>query len=301
MDAMPPLPPVPVLAAPWIRIAAPPELERWAKPGVQPVDFTIFPAADGVWQLIACVRGTAQPGGNRLLYRWESPSLTAADWRPMGIFAEADPAFGHQPGLLQAPFCVIAGGQWHLFCNSAGAHCLTSRDGRTFSWAANAAGSRTFFPMGRDVMILDHRDRDGLWYAFYTEYRPELDARRKHHTVSYRTARTLDGAWSERVDYGVLTPLPPVGDGYPFCEAESPFVLRRGDWYYRWEQMDVFISRSLIDWSAASRHELVPGGRRSFLAPEIISDGDARIIAAYSYEPGYSGIYLAPLAWREQP
>jgi hypothetical protein len=282
----------------WWRIAAPPQLERWAKPGVQAVDFTIFQAADGTWQLFSCIRGTAAPGKGRLLYRWQAKHLEDADWAPCGIFREADPALGQQEGLLQAPYCLRDGSRWLLFCNSAGARCLESKDGIAFSWAENAAGESKFFDMGRDLMILDQRDVDGRWYALYTDIVPGKYPERQNHTVSFRSAATLDGVWSAKTDIGVLTPSF-AGDGYPFCEAESPFVVHRGGWYYRWEQMDVFASRSLSDWTGARRTELVPGpgGRRSFLAPEIVEHDGASYIGAYSYDHGRSGIYLARLAW----
>jgi hypothetical protein len=93
----------------------------------------------------------------------------------------------------------------------------------------------------------------------------------------------------------VLTPVAP-GDGYVFAEAESPFIVRRGEWYYRWEHLDVHASRSLTDWSAAKRTELIPGGRRNYLAPEIVEHGGASYLAAYK-DHGKGGIWMAKLAW----
>jgi hypothetical protein len=145
-------------------------------------------------------------------------------------------------------------------------------------------------------MILDQRDVDGRWCAIYTDVVPGRYPERKNHTVSLRSATALDGRWSEKIDLGVLTP-PVAGDGYPFAEAESHFIVRRGGWYYRWEQMDVFASPSLTDWSGARRCELVPGDRRAYLAPEVVEHAGATYLAAYSYDHGRSGIYLARLAW----
>lgn len=299
LNAANPAAPMPRLDGDWIRIAAPPELERHAKPGVQAVDFTIYQAGDGTWQLVSCIRGTAAPGGKRLLYRWESPSLTAADWTAKGIFAESDTALGQAEGMLQAPHCIREGDTWWMFCNTkGGAFCLTSSNGKDFTWAVNAAGKHVFFGMSRDVMLFDHRPVDGLWYAFYTDVMPGKYAQRKNHTVSYRTAKTLDGIWSEKVDYGVLTADADIDPKYAFADAESPFIVKRGEWYYRWEQMDVYASRSLTDWSAAERTQLVPRRRHAYLAPEIVEHDGVTYIAAYG-DYGKTGIFLARLAWPE--
>lgn len=289
-------PATPRLAGDWIRLAAPPSLERHHKAGIETVDFCIWQAGDGTWQLVSCLRGTAAPGSGRLLYRWESPSLTNPDWEPKGIFRESDPALGMAEGKLQAPHCIREGDTWWMFCNSKGAHALTSSDGKTFAWAKNQAGSMKFFDMGRDVMLFDHRAVDGKWYAVYTDVKPGQYAQRKNHTVSFRSSATLDGAWGKSVDIGVLTADADLDPRYAFADAESPFIVLRDGWYFRWEQMDVFASRSLTDWKDAKRFELVPGKRHAYLAPEIVEDGGKTWIAAYKGF-GKQGIWLAPLSW----
>jgi len=64
-------PEVPVLDGSWWRIAAPPKLEQYGTGKEQSVDFTLFRAKDGTWQLISCIRNTSHPGAGRLLHRWE--------------------------------------------------------------------------------------------------------------------------------------------------------------------------------------------------------------------------------------
>ncbi|MBN8526558.1 MAG: hypothetical protein J0M02_14590 [Planctomycetes bacterium] len=285
---------VPRLAGPWRHLVSPPALERHASPRAQAVDFTLLQADDARWHLVACVRGTSAPGSGRLTYRWSSDDLIGAPWTAMGIFRESDPTMGHEPHHLQAPFCVSDGGRWWMFCNSRGAHCLTGANGIDFAWTRNRAGSWTFFDMGRDLQILDNRQVDGLWYAYYTDP-GAADPLRHQHTVSCRTCPTLDGVWSPPVDVGVLggAPRDPL---YDFCEAESPFVIRRDGWYYRFQHLDVFASRSPTDWTGAVCTVLAPG-RRRLLAPEIVVDGERTWIAAYGYDDGLNGIYIAPLAW----
>jgi len=60
-------------------------------PKQQPVDFGIWQAADGSWQLWSCIRATSTPGKTRLFYRWQGKNLTDKDWTPMGIAMLADP------------------------------------------------------------------------------------------------------------------------------------------------------------------------------------------------------------------
>ena len=82
---------VPTLVGqPW-RIAGNPNLGELTSPKQQPVDFALWQAADGHWQLWSCIRGTAEKGRTRLFYRWESPAsdLNARNWTPKGIAMRA--------------------------------------------------------------------------------------------------------------------------------------------------------------------------------------------------------------------
>lgn len=274
-------------------------MERWGTPKAEPVDFTIFQAKDGRWQLIACVRHTSHPGKGRLLYRWSSDQLSAPGWRAEGIFLESSPERGNSEGLLQAPHAIWEGGRCHLFYNSTGAQLLTSADGLAFAPYRTPAGSHTLFAMGRDVMIFDDRARSGRWIAYYTASSPGLNPRTRDHTVAARTAPDLLGPWSrEEIDLGTLSE-PPAG--YLFVYAESPFVLYRDGWYYRWEQMYVYASRDPLRWAGPAVACLIPQDPLRYLAPEIVSVGGRDYIAAYGWRgDNPRGIFLAPLEWVER-
>src|SRR5689334_9093894 len=70
-----PVPRIPVLTGkPW-PIAGDPDLGALTDPRQQPVDFAIWRAADGAWQLWSCIRGTKCGGKTRLFYRWEARQL----------------------------------------------------------------------------------------------------------------------------------------------------------------------------------------------------------------------------------
>jgi hypothetical protein len=88
----------------WWQIAGQPDLGELTGEAQEPVDFAVWQAADGTWQLWSCIRKTREAGKTRLLYRWEGARLTDKNWKPMGIAMRADPQFGETPGGLQAPY-----------------------------------------------------------------------------------------------------------------------------------------------------------------------------------------------------
>ena len=125
---------VPAVDGAWWRVAGNPDLGPLAHPRQQPVDFGIWQAADGTWQLWSCIRFTRAPGKTRLFHRWQGDRLTDGDWRPMGIAMQADPRVGETAGGLQAPFVLEAGGTYHMFYGDWEHVCLAlSVDGKAFT------------------------------------------------------------------------------------------------------------------------------------------------------------------------
>ncbi|MBD3243452.1 MAG: hypothetical protein GF331_22875 [Chitinivibrionales bacterium] len=263
-------------------------------------DFTIFQAADGTWQLIACIRGTTYPGSTRFLYRWEAASLSRGMFVPKGIFwtsgtsGEPD-ALGRTLGVntpytaqgrLQAPHCVKENGKYYLFHNNAGAFCLISDDGKNWTQHVAHDGDAKFFDMGRDVMIFDNREADGKWIAYYT------DPSTNPQSVAAKTASSLDGPWSSstvRNVYDGHSHLP--SPSYPNEWAESPFVVKQGDDYFLFAQRYVFHSRDPYRFDSPPITCLDDGRE---WAPEIIQDDAGNWYIAY-YQ--IFGIYLARLEW----
>jgi len=283
----------PSLAGPWIQLAGRPELEKWASPEAEPVDFTVYQADNGRWQLIACVRKTTQPGSGRLLYRWSSEELTKEGWKPEGIFLSSKPEWDHAEGRLQAPFHVKDAGQHYLFYNSRGGHLMKGADGIHF----DPVGTKAIFPMGRDVCILDDRERSGQWIAYYTSPEAGINPATNNHTIRARTAPRLEGPWSEEAIE--VPPLIPPPDGYKFVYAESPLVVMRGGYYYRFEQLYVYRSADPLKWEGPPIANLAPTDPLKRLAPEVVTDEQGQ-----DYLLGYQwrgkdprGVYLAPLKW----
>src|SRR5437764_224342 len=115
------------------QIAASPDLGNLGSPNQQVVDFGIWQAADGTWQLWSCIRSTRVPSEGRLFYRWQSDKLTDKNWTPMGIAMMADPNFGETEGGVQAPFVLKEGSDYYMFYGDwEHISMAKSKDGKTF-------------------------------------------------------------------------------------------------------------------------------------------------------------------------
>ncbi len=101
----------PRIAGEWWTVAGDPNLGELTNPKQQVVDFGIWQAADGSWQIWSCIRGTKEPGKTRLFHRWEGAKLTDRDWKPMGIALQADPALGRNTGRVAGTLCPPPRGQ----------------------------------------------------------------------------------------------------------------------------------------------------------------------------------------------
>ncbi len=283
---------VPRLDGSWIQLLGRPQLEKWHSPEAEPVDFAIFRADDGSWQLISCIRKTTHPGSGRLLYRWSSPELNREGWKPEGIFLSSRSEWNHAEGRLQAPFHVKDEGMHYLFYNSRGCHLMTSKKGIVFE----PYGSQAIFPMGRDVCILDDRERSGKWIAYYTSPEKGINPATGDHTIRARTASRLEGPWSDTAFE--TPPITPPPDGYKFVFAESPLVVKRGEYYYRFEQLSVYCSDDPLNWEDPPVANLAPGDPLKRLAPEIATFNGRDYLLAYQWRGNDTrGIYMVPLKW----
>lgn len=218
---------VPTLVGKWWTIATDPDLGPLTTAKQQPVDFGIWQAADGTWQLWSCIRGTKEPGKSRLFYRWESRELTATNWSPKGIALRADPALGETQGGLQAPYVLRHEGKFWMFYGDWANICLaTSQDGKNFTRYSNPHGKPQIFDAtstdqdrnGRDPMVL----RSGpQFYCYYTAHPAN-----KGIDFARRSTDLLD--WGPEK---VVAARGRSGDG-PYS-AECPFVAepREGHYY----------------------------------------------------------------------
>src|SRR5688572_29351491 len=140
---------MPRISGEWTEMAGDPDLGSLTTPKQQPVDFAVWQAADGTWQLWSCIRGTRCGGNTRLFYGWEGPTLTEPDWTPKGIVMQADPALGETPGGLQAPHVVFTEGRYVMAYGDWENICLaTSEDGKAFDRVIQPSGRTGMFSEG---------------------------------------------------------------------------------------------------------------------------------------------------------
>ena len=181
---------LPTVVGPWWQVAGNPDLGDFTSDKQQPVDFGIWQAADGTWQIWSCIRHTKCGGHTRLFYRWEGERLTDTNWQPMGIAMQADPALGEARGGLQAPHVFREGdsyfmvyGDWHRICLAA------SDDGKSFSRVANDQGQPVLFSGPYDQV------RDAIRSdSYYCIVDDAFDSRMAHGAIDAFCPLDADGS-----------------------------------------------------------------------------------------------------------
>ena len=287
----------PRLSGDWWTVAVDPDLGPLTKPQQQPVDFGIWQAADGTWQIWSCIRGTKEPGKTRLFHRWEGAKLTDENWTPKGIALQADPALGETQGGLQAPYIIRHEGRFWMFYGDWVNICLaTSTDGKTFTRHRNTDGKPQLNFVGpvdrdrntRDPMVLRI---GGKWHCYYTAH----PANKGSDYV--RTSDDLLNWGAERV----VAARGRSGDG-PYS-AECPFVVEpqpghfylfRTQAYGKDAQTMVYHSRNPLDFGIDNDAEhyvtTLP-----VAAPEVFQHEGRWFVAALL--PSLKGIQITRLEW----
>ena len=276
------------------QIAGDPDLGKYMSAKQQPVDFGIWQAADGTWQLWSCIRNTAAPGKTRLFYRWQANRLTDRNWTPMGIAMMADQNFGETEGGLQAPFVIKQGSDYYMFYGTWEHIAMAkSKDGKTFARQLMPDGKSGLFGQGpgtntRDPMVLKV---ENLYYIYYTAYPDD------HGADFARTSKDLTH-WSApiKVAYGGS-----AGDGK--YSAECPFVyyqhssgyyyLLRNQRYGQNAQFSVYRSKNPLDFGRGNDRYLLE--TMPYAAPEIIDFQGQTYLAVLL--PNLKGIEVAKLTW----
>jgi len=291
----------PVIDGEWWQVTGDPDLGAYTSPKQQPVDFGLWQAADGTWQLWSCIRHTKCGGNTRLFYRWEGAKLTDRDWKPMGIAMEADAKLGETPGGLQAPHVIQWQGKYWMFYGDWGHICLArSDDGKTFTRVLNDQGRPQLFggPYGntRDAMVLRVGEK---FYCYYTGHQPR-DAKDTHKAAVFcRTSSDLR-TWSEPVIVSTGGEAAKQTDWYG-GHAECPFVVHKDGLFYLFRNQRY--GRKALNTQYASRDPLDFGvdhdrfriGTLEAAAPEIILHEGRYYIAALL--PSLKGIQIGKLKW----
>jgi hypothetical protein len=283
---------VPQIDGEFWQIAGDPDLGKYTTPKQQPVDFGIWQAADGTWQLWSCIRATATPGRTRLLYRWQAKNLTDKDWTPMGISMMSDPSFGETEGGLQAPFVLKQGSDYNMFYGVWEHIALAkSKDGKTFARQLTRSGvSGMFGEEGggntRDPMVLKIGP---LYYCYYTAGPNKLGA------DYVRTSKDMIH-WgpSQKVAYGGSPGSGPWSAECPFVyyhKASGYYYLLRNQFYGEKAKFTVYRSKNPLDFGKDNDRYLVE--TMPYAAPEIVESGGQTYIAVLL--PNLKGIQIAKL------
>jgi hypothetical protein len=279
---------------PFWQIAGDPDLGKYTTAKQQPVDFGIWQAADGTWQLWSCIRSTKAPGETRLFYRWQANKLTDKDWTPMGIAMMADPNFGETEGGLQAPFVFKEGSDYYMVYGDWEHIALaTSKDGKTFARQLMPDGRSGMFTEGvgantRDPMVL----RVGrLYYLYYTAYPDNqgFDFVRTSTDLRHWSAST-------KVAYGGSSGAGSYSTECPFVFYQKPsgyYYLLRTQKYGKDAQFMVYRSRDAKDFGRNDDRYLVE--TMPYAAPEIVESQGQTYLAVLL--PTLKGIQIARLKW----
>jgi hypothetical protein len=294
--ADPPL--LPRVAGGWWTIAGDPDLGGFTDPKQQPVDFALWQAADGTWQLWSCIRGTRCGGKTRLFHRWESPRLTDTNWQPRGIAMQAAPEHGETAGGLQAPHVVRLGGRPHLFYGDWEHICVaTSDDGKTFTRRLNADGRTGLFGEGagtntRDPMLIQI---NGLWHCYYTAF-----PNRQGAVFCRTSADTRQWSAAKTVAFGGEAGTDPYAAECPFVVELTPgaFYLFRTQRYGQDAITRVYHSHDPLAFGVNEDARYLVGSL-PVAAPEIVRHEGQWFIA--SLLPSLKGIRVARLEWVRQP
>jgi acetyl esterase/lipase len=287
---------IPQIDGDWWQIAGNPNLGELTGEKQQPVDFAVWQAEDGTWQLWSCIRQTKCGGKTRLFYHWEGKALTDANWTPKGIALRADPDVGETNGGLQAPHVIRRNGKFLMFYGDwQHIAVATSNDGKTFKRHLNSAGTVGLFDEGpgsntRDPMILPIGDR---LYCYYTAF-PKVKG-----AVYCRTSRGDLDDWgaSRIVAFGGRAGTSPFS-------AECPHVVSLDGYYYLFRtqrygqdaQTSVYRSQDPLDFGIEDDRCFV--GPLPVAAPEIIRHDGTWFIPALN--PRLDGIRIARLRWSPQ-
>jgi len=284
---------VPVIEGEWWRIAGNPDLGKYTNDKQEPVDFGIWQAADGTWQVWSCIRNTNCGGHSRLFYGWEGKSITDKDWTPKGIKMEADPKLGEAEGGLQAPCVVRADGKfWMAYGAWVHIWFATSADGKTFERVIQPNGKTGAFSEGprsntRDPMLIKISD---LWHCYYTAIVGER---------GYGYCRTSPDLkhWSHSfiTSYGGSVGSNPWWNECPHVVEVEPgeFVYFRNQFYGKGARNWAYYSTNPYNFGIDNDSCLVAD--LPIAAPEIVMHEGKYYIVALT--PDLDGIRVARLRW----
>ena len=219
--------------------------------------------------------------------------LTQSPWekRPFALSAEWEP---WRESHLWAPHVIRHNGLYYMF------YCAGDPDHTKYKLhLATSKDLKAWTRHPKNPMVVDGFDaRDPMllkvgreWVMYYTANEKPEGGR---HIVAYKTSRNLTD-WGER-KVAFTDPMSGTFGG----PTESPFVVRRGRYYYLfigpregYDGTDVFRSESPWQWGLGDQCGHFPAH-----AAEVVRDTDGKwYLSRCGW--GRGGLYLAPLEWND--
>ena len=291
---------IPEIEGEWWSITGNPDLGAYNSPKQQPVDFAVWQADDGTFQLWSCIRNTNAGGLSRLFYRWEGKSITDTAWTPMGIAMEADTTLGETKSGLQAPFVFKDDDRYLMFYGDWNRICLAeSDDGKNFRRVLNEDNNPSLFTGSlyntRDPLTLKIND---TYYCYYIGHQ-KLDDSLEHpkSAIFCRTSTNLK-SWSGEITVSRGGSAQKLTDWYggdcecPFVvDLDGKYMLFRNQIYGKNALNTQYISENPLDFGIDNDNFMV--SRLPFAAPEIIKVNNQYYIVAL--KPGLDGMMVSRL------
>ena len=292
----------PVIDSEFWQVAGVPDLgEKYNTDERQPVDFGIWQAADGTWQIWSCIRFCNCGERRRLLYGWEAQNITDSDWKPLGIRMEADVTLGETSGGLQAPFVTKKEGLYYMLYGDWNRICIaTSEDGKNFErfMYDKEKGHVLFqgpYTNTRDCCVIQV---DGLYYCYYTGH---VKNQWPQSAVFLRTSKDLLN-WSQptAVNYGgIAATKADWFGGDSECPYVVPFkgqyILFRNQIYVSANLNHQYCSHNPVDFGCDNDNYLT--GSMEITAPEIVFYNNEYYMA--SLMPKLNGIRICKIKFEE--
>ena len=289
---------IPKIDGDWWSVAGDPNLGKYTTQKQQPVDFGIWQAADGTWQIWSCIRHTNCGGNTRLFYRWQGKNLTDTDWQPMGIAMEGDPNYGERIGGLQAPHVITVEDTYYMIYGGWDSICLAkSKDGKSFTRILNDEGKATLFTgpyvNTRDPMVLT---LNNLHYCYYMGHKKDAQY---DSAIFCRTSHDLL-EWSRPIMVSAGG-SPDRKSNWYGGDAECPFVVHKEGLFYLFRNQlygaknlnTQYCSPNPLNFGVGDDRLMI--GQLPVAAPEIIHYKGQWYIAAL--KPSLKGIRIAKLKW----
>ena len=257
-------------------------------------DHCFIRGANGMWHIFGITHAEpADPGDEDNFAHAVGKTLTQKPWkkRPFALSVDWDT---WKETHLWAPHVVFNKGVYYMFyCGGSGdsakykIHLATSTD--LWTWKRHPKNPMVVDGFdARDPMVLRVGDQWVMYYTCTSE--PEGG----YHIVAYRTSKDLVTWGAKHAAY--TSPHKGTAGG----PTESPFVVRRGEYYYLfcgpsgdYRGTAVYRSKDPFHWE--KKDEV---GHIDSHAAEVMRDTDGKWYISHCGW-GQGGVYLAPLYWND--